>query len=257
MPSVGESEKGCSMKHTPKLSIIIPAHNEERRLPATLQALREHCDDLETSFGTCEIIIVDDGSRDATATIAGTTPGIRLIKNERNRGKGYSIRQGSEVACGEFLVFMDADLSVPLRFLGDMITLLQSGNDIVIGSRRITGAEIVVHQPFIREKLGQLFNIAIRFLGLSSFHDTQCGFKGFSREAARVVFAAQRTERFAFDVELLYIARQHGFRIAELAVEWFNSRETKVVTLLDPARMFLDVLRIRLNSWRGCYRKRT
>jgi dolichyl-phosphate beta-glucosyltransferase len=236
----------------PILSIVIPAHNEERRLPATLDRIVSH---LSGASFPWEIIVIDDGSRDRTAEIVRSAhPDVRLSSNPLRLGKGSAIRKGVFEARGRYIVFMDADLSVPLVHLEPMLAILRQGVPVVIGSRRAPGSKIVVHQPLIREKLGQFFNIVIRLLGLSSFHDTQCGFKGFHRETARRIFSLQKTGRFAFDVEVLHIAAHHGFEIRELPVQWFNSRETKVIPLLDPFLMLVDIIRIRLQSWQGKYR---
>ncbi|MBN2385163.1 glycosyltransferase family 2 protein [bacterium] len=236
---------------TVHISIIIPARNEEKRLPSTLDKLRDYA---SASSSNHEILVVDDGSTDRTRSIAQQyAPLVKVLLNEQNVGKGASVKKGVFAASGELIIFMDADMSVPIEFLEPMVQALDGGFDLVIGSRRTSGAAIVVHQPWLREKLGQLFNLFIRLLQLSTISDTQCGFKGFKRQAALEIFKRQTTGKFAFDIELIHIAQKHDLSIKELPVNWFNSPETKVTPLIDPFLMLLDLLKIRFNSWRGSY----
>lgn len=229
------------------ISLVIPAYNEENRLPRTLEILLGQ---LEQKEYEAEIIIVDDGSTDNTKGLTKAYgKKVRVLHNTINQGKGYSVRRGMLEAKGQYIIFMDADLSVPPKYIDDMLSILRNSADVVIGTRRAEGASIEVHQPFLREKLGQLFNMVIRILGLSKFHDTQCGFKGFTRQAAQEIFSKQKTAGFAFDVEILTIATQSQFNIVELPVLWYNSAETKVVPLRDPALMLFDIIRIRLYLW--------
>jgi len=233
------------------VSFIIPARNEEKRLPTTLAQLIGLAEQAEWA---CEILVVDDGSTDQTRAIARqASPLVKVLLNETNIGKGASVRKGVLEASGDLIIFMDADMSVPSTFIAPMISLLRQGSDMVIGSRRTSGAAIVVHQPWLREKLGQVFNMFIRSLMLSSFSDTQCGFKGFRRAAAREIFTRQRTTKFAFDIELVHIAQKRGLSIMELPVKWYNSPETKVKPVIDPFLMLVDLIKIRFFSWFGKY----
>lgn len=235
----------------PNVSIVIPAHNEIHRLPKTLAKLS----DFLTSFSLkTEIIIVNDGSDDGTLNLLQNwKPQLKIINNNTRQGKGKSVKKGILAAHGDYVFFMDADMSVPISYLEHALKELQNKNDVVIGSRRISGASIVVHQSFLREKLGQSFNIIIKLLRLTDFNDTQCGFKGFKKNAAEKIFSNQRTEKFAFDVEILYLANLFGYKIKEIPIKWYNSAESKVIPILDPFLMLIDILKIRFYSWFGFY----
>lgn len=236
------------------LSIIIPAYNEERRLGQTLRAVLAY---LERQPCSAEIIVVDDGSQDGTAQVAasfsGHKPRVQLLRNSRNRGKGYSVRKGFLRAKGKHLLFSDADLSTPIEELGMLIAALRNGYDIAIGSRALPESQIEVNQPWYRQNMGRLFNILVQALILQGIRDTQCGFKCFTREAAVDICHRMRCERFAFDVEMLYLAQVMGYRVAEVPVIWRNSPETKVHAIRDSAAMFADLLAIRSNHFRGRY----
>ncbi|MBN2490156.1 MAG: glycosyltransferase family 2 protein [Planctomycetes bacterium] len=236
------------------VSVVIPAYNEEARLGATLDRvlgfLRERGHDHE-------ILVVDDGSRDGTAALAETYGGrgVRLLRNPTNRGKGYSVRRGMLAANRPQVLFSDADLSTPIEELDKLaIPLREGAAAVAIGSRAVAGAQVEVSQPFYRVAMGKIFNRMVRLIALGGLADTQCGFKLFTREAAQAVFSRQRFERFGFDVEVLYIARKLGLKIAEVPVRWVNSAETKVSAVRDAADMFLDLFRIRWNDLRGRYR---
>jgi dolichyl-phosphate beta-glucosyltransferase len=235
-----------------ELSVVIPAYNEAGRLPATLHKIEAY---LATSAVRYEIVVVDDGSRDDTARIAREALGDRLtiLENGRNRGKGYSVRRGMLAARGARCLMSDADLSTPIEELARMERALLEGNDIVIGSRAVAGANVEVHQPIFREGMGRIFNLLVRLLLVPSLHDTQCGFKLFSREAALGAFSRARLDGFSFDVEVLFIASRQGRRIAELPVTWRNDAASRV-TLLRGVMAFFDLLRIRANSLVGRYR---
>jgi glycosyltransferase involved in cell wall biosynthesis len=238
------------------ISIVIPAYNEEKRLPSTLKRIIEYLD--QTRFAFAEILVVDDGSRDGTAAqatqFAVEHPCVRVLRNPGNRGKGYSVRHGMLEAAGDWALFTDADLSAPIEELGKLIAAVeQHGAQIAIGSRAIDRSLVGVHQPMFREYAGRFFNLVMRAVTGLEFHDTQCGFKLFQREAAREIFARQQLERFGFDPEVLFIARLLGLRAVEVAVRWNDVAGTKVGTLagLDG---FVDLLRIRRNQWAGRYR---
>jgi len=236
----------------PLISIIIPAFNEESHIAATLHQIDEY---LLLRPWPIEIIVVDDGSSDATvaeierAAAKIVTP-IHILKNRVNRGKGYSVRRGMQAANGDFVLFSDADLSTPIYELDRLLRRAQRGYDVVIGSRALRNSQIEVHQPLYREIMGKTFNLILRSLGLSHFHDTQCGFKLFSRCAVNRILPLAKVTRFAFDVEILLIAQRLGLRIRELPVHWHDSLPSKVSLVRDSFRMFFDVLRLRFRSFK-------
>ena len=208
------------------------------------------------------MLVVDDGSTDATARVVEASrngfPELRLISNGRNRGKGFSVQHGMLEARGEFALFTDADLSAPIEEADKLLARLRDGSyDGAIGSRAVDRSLIEVHQPAYRERAGIVFNRIVRGLTGLPFHDTQCGFKAFRREKARVIFEQQRTEGFGFDPEILFLARQKGLRIAEIPVRWAHDPTTKVNLFRDSVRMFLDVLAIRWNALVGRYPMRS
>jgi glycosyltransferase involved in cell wall biosynthesis len=239
---------------SPKLSIVIPAFNEEKRLPATLERIANY---IRGSGRQTEVIVVDDGSRDATAAVAesfrGKIEDLRVISNGQNRGKGYSVRHGSMESQGEIVLFTDADLSAPIEE-ADKLLAKMDGYDVAIGSRAMNRKLIEVHESKFRELAGIIFNRIVRMILRLPFVDTQCGFKAFRRERCKIIFEQQTIERFGFDPELLYLARHHGLRTAEVAVRWAHSPATKVNMLRDSVQMFLDVVIIRWNAIRGRYR---
>jgi dolichyl-phosphate beta-glucosyltransferase len=233
-----------------RLSVVIPAYNEALRLPATLARVKEHLGRLGIAH---EIVVVDDGSTDATSEVARAAgEGVRVLRHEPNRGKGYAVRRGMLAATGARRLLTDADLSTPIEELAKLEAALDGGCDVAIGSRAIAGARIEVHQPAYREAMGRLFNRLVRVLLLPGLHDTQCGFKLFSARAAEAAFADAALDGFSFDVEALYLARQRGLRIAEVPVTWRNDAATRV-GLGGGAAAFVDLLRIRLRAWRGAY----
>jgi glycosyltransferase involved in cell wall biosynthesis len=238
------------------LSIIVPAYNEERRLPATLKTLCEYLDSRH--FDQTEILVVDDGSSDATAALtrefSGHSPIVRLLSNAVNHGKGYVVRQGLLEARYEWVLFTDADLSTPIEELSRLETAVQaSGADGALGSRALNRKLIGTRQPLWREFSGRFFNLVMRLVTGLPYSDTQCGFKLFRREVARALAARQTLAGFGFDVEILYIARSLGYRIEEVAVRWNNAEGTKV-SLWNGLAAFADPLRVRWNSLRGRYR---
>ncbi len=232
----------------PDLSVVIPAYNEERRLPPTLDRVTEF---LRQWGRPHEVVVVDDGSSDATARVA-ERPGVSVVRNEGNRGKGYSVRRGMLAATGERRLMCDADLSTPIEEVLRLMAKMDEGYEVVIASRALPGSNVEVHQPWFRENTGRLFNLLVRVLVLPGLHDTQCGFKLFTARAAREAFGATRLDGFSFDVEALFAARLRGYRVAEIPVTWRNDAATRV-GLAKGARAFLDVLRVRADGWRGRY----
>jgi len=237
----------------PELSIVIPSFNEELRLPTTLREISSY---IRSSKRETEVIVVDDGSTDRTSDVANSFRGeiqrLRIVANEKNRGKGYSVRHGMMESRGRIVLFTDADLSAPIAEADKLLAAL-ADNDVAIGSRAINRSLISVRQSLFREYAGIIFNFIVRVILRLPFVDTQCGFKAFRRDRCRVIFEQQRIERFGFDPELLYLARHHGLRAAEIPVRWAHSPATKVSMWRDSVQMFLDVFVIRWNSLSGRY----
>ncbi|HEX67944.1 MAG TPA: glycosyltransferase family 2 protein, partial [bacterium] len=190
------------------ISVVIPAYNEEKRIGYTLREIKEY---FEKKRWKGEIIVVDDGSTDHTLEVVEEKkkdiPNLFLLKNEKNEGKGEAVKKGMLSAKGDWVFFSDADLSTPIEEMDKLLSFLKEGWEVVIASRALPGAEVFPRQPFFRELSGKIFNLMVRILLLPGIRDTQCGFKGFSREAARKIFSLQTLKGFAFDVEILYIGR--------------------------------------------------
>jgi len=241
---------------SPELSIVIPAFNEELRLPATLDRIAAY---LQGSRREVEVLVVDDGSKDRTAAIAESfrekIPMLRVVPNGMNRGKGYSVRHGVQKARGRVVLFTDADLSAPIEEADKLVDALQNF-DVAIGSRAVNRSLITVHESPFREFAGIVFNKIVRLILWLPFVDTQCGFKAFVRERCQIIFEQQTIERFGFDPELLYLARHHGLRAVEIPVRWGHSPATKINMMRDSLQMFLDVFVIRWNGLRGRYPRR-
>jgi len=244
----------------PELSIVIPAYNEEARLPRTLTRIRDYLAGRNMSPAQFEILIVDDGSKDATAEVAAKwareMSSVRLILNGDNRGKGYSVRHGMLEARGRVALFTDADLSSPIEESEKLLAAIEAGNQVAIGSRALDRSLITIHQSRTRELAGMIFNGLVRLFTGLPFHDTQCGFKAFVREPSRIIFQQQRIEGFGFDPEILFLAKRHGLRAAEVPVRWAHDPATKVHMLRDSSIMFLDLVYIRWNWLLGRYPKR-
>ncbi len=237
------------------LSVIIPAYNEQNRLPLSLPVVFEFLSQLPLAF--LEVVVVDDGSTDRTAVLveeaAARYPGLRLLRNPGNRGKGYAVRHGMQSAQGEWVLITDADLSAPIEELRALAEAAEgSGADGAIGSRALNRQLVGRRQSWARELSGRFFNVAMRLITGLPYLDTQCGFKLFHRQVVQCVAARQAIEGFGFDVEILYIARKHGYRIPEVPVRWFNAEGTKV-SLWKGLAAFADLLRVRWNSLRGRY----
>jgi len=229
------------------LSVVIPAYNEEKRLPATLDRVLAWLDSRKLEFA--EVIVVNDGSADGTAALveryAKEHPCLRLLNNPGNRGKGYSVRRGMLEARGEWLLFSDADLSTPIEDASNLYAVaLGAEADIAIGSRAVDRSLVSVHQPAMRELSGRFFNLVMRMVTGLRFRDTQCGFKLYRASAAREVFSRQKLDGFSFDVEDLYIALRLGIPAIEVPVHWANVEGTKV-SAFTGLQSFADLLRIR------------
>ena len=229
------------------LSVIIPAYNEENRIARTLSKIYNF---LKTKNYSYEVIIVDDGSTDGTVTKAQESElfkggSLCVIKNWINAGKGFSVKRGILASRGEYVLFTDADLSAPIEELDNIFYYVKNSYDIVIGSRSIQDSSVRVHQPWHRETMGKAFNFFIKLLLLKDFNDTQCGFKLFNGNVARRIVPLLKIDGFCFDVEMLYLAKNKGFKIKEAGVVWENSPQSKVKIIGSSLSMFLDLLKIR------------
>ncbi len=238
----------------PRYSIVIPAFNESKRIPATLQSVTE-C--VRARAWSAEIIVVDDGSRDSTADVvrafAAQVPEVRLLQNPGNRGKGYSVRNGLLRAFGEIVMFTDADLSAPIEEAEGLFAAIAGGADIAIGSRWLERTRQTIRQPLYRQFFGRCFNAVTRAVMGLPFADTQCGFKAFTRAAAQTVFQLQTIDRWGFDPEILFIALKRGFRIEEVPVSWAHDERTRISYLKDGMRMLEDIAQVRWNALFGRY----
>ncbi len=229
----------------PSLSVIVPAYNEQTRLAGTLPVIYQYysaiCDDWE-------LIVVDDGSTDATASLvtafADEHPEVRLISYGPNRGKGYAVRTGMLAATRDVVLFMDADLATPLEETWPLLEAIRAGADMAIGSRACRGAVLEVRQPWYRELAGRSFNLVVQLLAAPGIHDTQCGFKMLTAAAVQQVFTPCREDGFSLDIEAIHVARRLGLTIRELPVHWRHVEGSRVSLLRDGMRMLRDIPRI-------------
>ena len=240
----------------PNYSIVIPAYNEAGRIPATLRSV---VDCVRQQGWSAEVIVVDDGSTDATAQVvrafAAGAPEVRLLQNSGNRGKGYSVRAGMLQALGEVVMFTDADLSAPMVEAERRFAAIAGGADIAIGSRWLETSRQTHRQPFYRQFFGRCFNAVTRLVMGLRFADTQCGFKAFTRSAAQTVFQLQTIERWGFDPEILFIALKRGYRIQEVPVSWAHDERTRMSYLKDGIKMLEEIAIVRWNALLGRYGK--
>jgi dolichyl-phosphate beta-glucosyltransferase len=237
---------------SPALSLVIPAYNEQARLPYTLSQIeafvcREHID--------CEVIVVDNGSQDSTSAVvlqaSASFPRLRLLRTDR-RGKGCAVRTGVLAAQGDVVVFGDADLSWSVEDLPRFMALVGNATPVVIGSREGAGARRI-DEPWYRHLMGRVFNRVVQALAVPGIEDSQCGFKAFRADTARAIFTRQRIDGFGFDVEVLYLARRLGFGIRVVPLRWEHKENSRVAPVRDTLAMLTDVLRVRFNAWRGTY----
>ncbi len=238
----------------PYLSVIIPAYNEAKRLPLTLIDINKHLLGSDFSY---EIIVVNDGSKDATAEVATRfshlIKNLRLIDNKENHGKGWVVRQGMLKAKGEIRLFTDADNSTSIDQFSKMIPYFKEGYEVVIGSRDIEGAKLVPPQPWYKRLAGDIGNLVIQLLLLPGMWDTQCGFKAFTEEVALKIFPLMKIDRWAFDVETLSLAKKLGYKIKEIPVVWVNSPFSSV-KLPSYINFFGEVLKIKWWMITGKYK---
>jgi glycosyltransferase involved in cell wall biosynthesis len=237
-------------------SLILPAFNESARLAPTLDTVLSY---VSQQHWKAEIIVVDDGSTDRTADIVREytrrNPIVRLVQNPGNRGKGYSVRNGMLNAHGDVLLFSDADLSSPISEAPKLLSAIENGADLAIGSRWLDSEVQTQRQSLLRQLFGRIYNLLLRVVLGLDYRDTQCGFKAFTRPAARLIFAAQKIERWGFDPELLFLARLYKLRVAEVPVEWAHAGDSKIHPFADGFKMFGELLSIRWNGISGKYAK--
>ncbi len=239
----------------PRLCIVIPAYNEAARLGKSLEKIAGY---IEGQAGPVGLILVDDGSSDRTPELMrefqSRHPATRILRNQPNRGKGYSVRRGVLEAQGEFVLFTDSDLSAPIEEATKLMAALEAQNaDVAIGSRALDRSLIGVRQPWTREMSGKFFNLLVRLFTGLPLRDTQCGFKLFRRAATRRAFELQRVDGFGFDPEILFLIRRSGGKIVEVPVRWDDNPATKVHFLRDSSRMFLDLIALRWRQLTGKY----
>ena len=231
------------MPLTPYLSVVIPAYNEERRIGATLARIVEYLERRSLDF---EVLVVDDGSLDGTVKVVDVyrEHSTTSLRHPRNLGKGAAVRTGLAASRGEWVLITDADLSAPIDDLPRLESLTEH-YDLVLGSRALAESDVSVHQPLPRELMGRTFNLILRGLGLVTFRDTQCGFKLIRGEAARALASDLTINGFAYDVELVWLARRSQLQVIEVGVRWENSADSRVRVFSDSLNMLWDVIKIR------------
>ncbi|MGV3619078.1 MAG: dolichyl-phosphate beta-glucosyltransferase [Fimbriimonas sp.] len=241
----------------PHLSVVVPAYNEEERLPRTLARLHEYYSGQAYPY---DVAVVSDGSADGTRALveafAQEHPEFRVIEYFPNRGKGYAVRTGMLEAKGDLVLFCDADLATPQEETEKLLAHMQQGADVAIGSRPLKESNLEVRQPFYREMLGRTFNKVVQILAVPGIDDTQCGFKLFTRKAAQDVFSRTKLNGFSFDVEALIVARDLGYRIDEVPIRWAHQEGSKVSLVRDGMKMLRDLVRLRLRGKRARLRAR-
>jgi len=235
------------------VSVIVPAYNEQQRIGKTLEAIDDY---FSNSPLTRQIIVVDDGSDDHTSDVVRNLKkdisALSVITYHPNRGKGHAIKKGLEESHGKYILFIDADNSTPIEEFEKFYPQLKD-DQVVIGSRYISGSTVVVKQPKYRVFIGRLGNMLIQTFLLDGISDTQCGFKAFQHEAARQIFSRMKVDRFGFDIELLSIARLLNYTVKEMPVSWYNSPESRLRPIKDALRTFGELIYIKLNLWGGRY----
>jgi len=240
------------MEDTPLLSLIIPAYNEGARLPVTIPQIVDY---LQQQEFTSEVIIVDNNSSDETAQIskdfAAQFPFIRVL-SESMQGKGAAVRTGMMAATGEYLFMADADLSMPISELEKFLPPVLENYDVAIASREVPGS-VRYNEPIYRHLMGRVFNLIVKIIAVPGYQDTQCGFKSFRRTVALDILQGQTIDGWAFDVELLFIARRLGYEILEVPIDWYYRANSRISPFRDAIEMVREVARIRLNGWKGNY----
>lgn len=243
------------------LSLVVPAYNEEKRLPASLEKIEQYLLRCDFSY---ELIVVDDGSKDNTRQVvkqfAATRPWVRLLHYDNdqdrplNRGKGYAVRQGVLHAAGRDVLFSDSDLSAPIEEMEKLLPPISRGDfDLAFGSRALPASELQIHQPWYREWMGRTFNLFVQSVIGTTIQDTQCGFKAFRGEAAKQIFKRAKIDGFGFDTEVLFLAQKLNYRVVEVPVVWKHYANSRVNPILAPFGMMSELIQVRLNDIRGSY----
>lgn len=236
------------------LSIVIPAYNEESRIASTLVLLQKFFEEKNIKF---EVVVVDDGSSDLTSTVvlrlSETYPNIRLVSYPHNEGKGYAVKFGVANSRGELILMADADGSTPFGEFERLKSAIDENVDIAVGSRAISSPEVKLETTFLRKLFGRSFSFFVRLILQVPILDTQCGFKLFRAETARDIFSKTTIYGFGFDVEVLFLAYKKKYNVREVAINWSNVAGSKVNLIRDSFKMFLDLIKVRVNSIKGAY----
>ncbi|MFQ3550223.1 MAG: dolichyl-phosphate beta-glucosyltransferase [Armatimonadota bacterium] len=234
----------------PQISLIIPSYNEEKRLQNTINEVNKY---LQDNFDLYEIIVVDDGSTDSTKNIAfefcEKNKSIKVVSYIPNQGKGYALKQGVLASKGHMIAFSDADLSTPIDEMNKLISEIKKGYDIVIGSRAVKNSILDEHQPLYRELGGKVLNLFIQILAVPGIKDTQCGFKIYTHDVAKELFEMSFIRSWAFDVEILYLARKKGYKISEVGVKWHHCEGSKIEPFSAGLQVLKDIIRIKLHKY--------
>ena len=233
------------------LSVVVPAYNEGILLKENLLKIVLY---LRSKKYTWEIVVVDDGSGDDTFKVAKSlaNSGIKVFRLEQNQGKGGALKEGFDKASGDYIIFMDADLSVPLKNIDIFLRELKK-YDVVIGSRRVKGSKIVIHQPILRESMGKVFTLLTKYTTGTNLADYTCGFKGFENSAGKKIFSHSLVKRWSYDAEIMFLANKFGYKINQIPVEWFNRVDSRVRLSDAVTTSFLDLIKIRIYDLLGKY----
>lgn len=236
------------------LSVVIPAYNEGKLIRDNLTRIINYLGGKSYDW---EIVVVDDGSLDSTNSVVKEMKNkkVKLIKHERNLGKGAALKSGVAISNGKYIMFMDADLSVPVKYVGELLSKLESGIPVVVGSRRIGKSVIAKHQPLIREQMGVVFTKLARMVTGVKLNDFTCGFKGFEAKAGKKIFLNSVINRWAYDSEILFLANKFGYKINQIPVRWVNREDSRVEGMRAVITVLIDLIRIRINDLRGVYEK--
>jgi glycosyltransferase involved in cell wall biosynthesis len=242
------------MDQQPLLTIVIPAYNEEHRLPKSLDSIIAFMDRQPEMI---DVLVVENGSRDRTFELAQeyASRDSRIQVMRSAKGKGAAVRAGMMAGRGRYLFMADSDLSMPIEEVSKFLPPRLDGYDVAIASREGPGAHRY-NEPHFRHVMGRVFNLIVRVIAIPRFQDTQCGFKSFRSEVAREIFADGTMDGWAFDVEALFIALQRGYKVVDVPIEWYHDPDSRVNPLHDTWRMFRDVLKIRINGWKGVYKRK-
>lgn len=245
-------------EHNVDVSVVIPAFREERRIGETLGIVSSFLSSLGQDY---EIVVVDDGSPDGTVGVVerfreSNEPRLRLLRHTQNRGKGAAVRTGMMTALGNQILFADADNSTPIRELQKLQNALQQGADVAIGSRYVSGSNVVLKQSVGRRAMSRMGNLLFRIVLGLPFADTRCGFKLFTARARDLIFPLQTLERWGFDTEVLVIARRQGLRVAEVPVEWHDKPNSTIHPWGDSIRSLGEIWTMWRNRWEGKYERK-